>query len=251
MSKKRLMEDPGHGGRDPGAIGPNGLQEKTVNLAVAKKLSEYLSSAFEVKLTRDTDIHLGATQKADLQARTDKANSWKADAFVSIHCNSSENKAAHGCEVYTTRGNTAADALAESIIKALEAEFSAEMFFRKDYSDGDADKEAGFAVLTQTNMPAVLVELAFISNPLEEALLGKVDYQARAAKAIALGIANYFGVKLSPDDPLKEAVEYLCSLGVITSPNYWLGTARPGKQANGEYVGILLQNVVTKLKEAK
>lgn len=200
---KRIMEDPGHGGRDPGAIGPTGVQEKVITLAIARKVAEILKPVADVRLTREDDRAMGPSLNADLQARADMANSWGADCFVSIHCNSSANRSVSGCEIYTSPGQTKADALAESIIKSMEAALP-ELIFRKDLTDGDSDKEAAFAVLMRTKMPAVLIELGFISNPAEEALLENPAFQGRAARGIAEGVAKYLGVQLptpAPPDP--------------------------------------------------
>lgn len=213
---KKIMLDPGHGGRDHGAVGPTGVQEKVITLAVAKQVADILWSVAEVKLTREDDRALGVSLASDLKARSKLANTWGADCFVSTHCNSAENRAAHGCEVWTSRGQTQADVLAECIIRALEAEFP-DITFRKDYSDGDGDKESKFAVLMQTKMPAALVELAFISNPAEEAMLESHAYQDRAAQAIAEGIADYLGLQLpapAPADP--DAIRIVVAGQVIT-----------------------------------
>lgn len=192
---KKIMIDPGHGGHDPGAIGPTGVQEKFITVAVAKLMVDILKPVAEVRLTRDTDIALGSTEENDLQARVNAAHNFGADIFISIHCNSVISRAAHGCEVWTSPGQTAADAMAESIVKSLESGLT-ELSVRKDMSDGDSDKEARFAVLTRTRMPACLVELAFISNPTEEALLESGTFQKRAARAIAEGIAEYSGLQM-------------------------------------------------------
>lgn len=208
MSRKVCL-DGGHGGRDPGAIGPTGVQEKVITLAVAKLVSSVLQGAgIEVYLTRDTDKHLGDTLTKDLSARAGIANQNKVDVFVSIHCNASNNRLARGCEVYTTRGKTMADSLAELIIKSLELSLP-DLSFRKDFTDGDSDKESNFAVLSETDMPAILVELAFITNPTEEALLESVTFQKRASLAIAQGICDYLGVNIQHqvNDPNKPAIK--------------------------------------------
>lgn len=210
---KKGMIDPGHVGHDSGAVGPTGVQERDITLPVARKVADILRAGMEVRLTREDDRARGLTLNADLTDRADAANDWGADIFVSIHCNSAENRTAHGCEVWTSRGQTGADALAEAIIKALEAEFP-DMAMRKDLTDGDSDKEARFAVLTRTRMPACLVELAFISNPTEEALLESPAYQDRAARAIAEGIAEYLGLQLPPADP--DAVRIMVAGQVLT-----------------------------------
>ena len=194
----RIVGDSGHGGRDPGAIGPTGLQEKSVTLPVVKRLAEYLSTACEVKLTRVDDRHLGPTKISDLAARVKIAEDFKADFFISVHCNSSTNPEARGTEIFTTPGQGKSDPVAESIIQSWQKEFP-DMIIRKDMTDGDSDKEENFYVIKNTKMPAVLIELAFISNPVEEQLLADPVFQDRAAKAIATGIANYYGLRLTPD----------------------------------------------------
>jgi len=210
---KKGMIDPGHVGHDSGAVGSTGVQERDITLPVARKVAEILGQVMEVRLTRDDDRARGLTLNADLTDRADAANDWGADIFVSIHCNSAADRTAHGCEVWTSPGQTGADALAEAIIKVMEAEFP-DTTMRKDYTDGDSDKEAGFAVLTRTWMPAALVELAFISNPAEEAMLESPAYQERAARAIAEGIAGYLGVQLPLADP--DAVRIVVAGQVLT-----------------------------------
>lgn len=195
----KICIDPGHGGRDPGAIGPTGLREKEVTLAIAKLVEKLLQPVGAVRLTRDKDVALGPEQRSDLNERIRISNQFEADCFVSIHADSCNNPSAHGFSVYTTQGKTQADKLANCLIASLKAHLS--LTLRADMSDGDADKEAGFAVLRGTIAPACLVELAFISNPAEEALLRSLIFQMKAALAIAEGIAAFFGVQvhLQPD----------------------------------------------------
>lgn len=248
----KIVDDPGHGGHDPGSVGSTGVQEKVITLAVAKQLADILQSVAEVRLTREDDRALGETLSTDLTARANMANSWGADCFLSIHCNSAENRSAHGCEVWTSPGQTQADVLAECIIRAMGKEFP-DMTFRRDMVDGDSDKEARFAVLMRTCMPAALIELAFISNPTEEVMLESPSYQARAARAIAEGTAAYLGMQLpapAPSDPVANAVEVLQAAGIINSPDYWLEHGRPGKLADGQFVGQLLQAAAKKIRSA-
>ena len=184
------------GGFDPGAVGPGGLREKEVNLVVSLLLADILNGTeAKVALTHETDqIAWPKDQRGNLQARCDLANRWGADFFISIHCNSANNPAAVGTEAYTTPGQGNADPICEAILKALMAEFP-DRNFRTDVSDGDLDKEANFYVLKNTKMPAVLVELAFISNPTEEQMLADPDIQQRFAAAIAQGIIKALGLK--------------------------------------------------------
>lgn len=195
-----MVIDPGHGGPDSGAVGPSGLKEKDVVLPVALALAKILRSAgAEVKLTRETDDVPG-TPETDLAERVRISNDWPAAVFISIHANAFTSPQAKGMEVWTSRGQTAADPIAESIANALQAAFP-DLVFRSDLSDGDQDKEANFYVLRWTDAPAVLVELAFITNPDEEALLIRPDFQAKAARAIAEGLAATLGLTLPEPDP--------------------------------------------------
>lgn len=245
---KKIVIDPGHGGYDPGAVGPSGMQEKVVALAVAVKLADILAAAgADVKLTRDSD-NVPWDPDSDLAERVRISNEFGADAFVSVHANAATNPQAKGMEVWTTRGQTAADLIAESIANALQSAFQL-LIFRSDMSDGDQDKEANYYVLRYTDAPAVLVELAFITNPTEEDLLKTPNFQEKAARAIAEGLAGYLGIILPEvaSDRIAEAIKTLQEAGIIVSPDYWLENARPGKQVNGQYVGILLQNMAQKI----
>ena len=184
---KIVMLDPGHGGVDPGAIGPTGVREADITLAIAKRVASILSPVVDVRLTRDTDTSFSHVTSTDLSIRTRLANQAGADVFVSIHCNSATNNTAGGTETYhypgSTLGNTLAKAVHDCVMPVL------------CLADRGI-KTANFAVLRETNMPACLVELAFISNPREEELLGYAAFQELAAAAIAQGIASYLGVEL-------------------------------------------------------
>lgn len=188
----RIILDPGHGGQDSGAIGPSGLLEKDVNLAIALKVRDLLAPVAEVGMTRATDMALGTDERTDLRRRCEISNQFGAFAFVSIHCNAVDNPDVHGTETYHYPNSYAGRKLATAIHTRLVAL-------------GLADrgvKEANFMVLRGTNASAALVEVAFISNPEEEQLLASPDFQERAARAIAEGIAEFLGVQLpaSPEE---------------------------------------------------
>ena len=188
----RIMIDPGHAGRnvDPGAVNAaTGLQEADVALFVSKLVeSQLLAAGHEVKLTR-TDWEQAETD--DLSVRTSLSNDWGAELFVSIHCNSAVSPNAEGYEVWTSPGDTQGDVLATCIYKQIAAEFP-DRAGRADYSDGDPDKESRFYVLVHTDAPACLVEMAFISNDAEAALLADAEWKDRYARAIARGVTDYF-----------------------------------------------------------
>ncbi len=163
MRRALVVVDPGHGGADPGAVNGN-VEEAELNLDLALEFMLEARSSFDVILTRKVD------KEVSLAARVAIANAQEADAFLSFHCNAAENKNAHGFEVWTTPGETAADALATSIFKALGKAFPL-MYGRQDTDDGDPDKEKNFYVLRNTKAPAVLIEFGFLSNDEEAAFL--------------------------------------------------------------------------------
>ena len=188
----RVVIDPGHAGRnvDPGAVNAAmGLQEADIALMISRLVENYLLKVgYEVKLTR-TEWEQAETD--DLSYRTALANDWGADIFISLHCNSAANQSAEGYEVWTSPGNTLGDKLATRIYGQIAAEFP-DRAGRTDYSDGDPDKESRFYVLVHTDAPACLVEMAFISNDAEAALLADAAWQDRYARAIARGVTDYF-----------------------------------------------------------
>lgn len=178
---KKVYLDPGHGGTDSGAIG-NGIQEKDIVLAVAKKVEAKLKKCnLEVRMSRTTDDY------KTLEYRSTDANNWGADCFVSIHANSAD-ASAQGVETYCYKFayRPLADKVHEEIIDS------------KTYTKNRGVKEGNFHVVRETNMDACLVELAFISNT-EDANLLK-NKQDEFATAIAKGICKYLGVTYVDDN---------------------------------------------------
>lgn len=196
----RIYLDPGHGEgvtgqRDPGAIGPTGLTENEVTFDVAKRLGHLL---------REQGVEaLGATLTAtrddeNLNEAVKAANANGVDAFISLHCNSTTAPSAHGVEVWHG-GSAAAQRLAEAVLARIIAEFAGG---RGSWIHGKAlsltsrgTKPGTFAVLRNTHMPAILVEMAFISNRQEEGWLRDATVREQFAQAIADGIADVFHVK--------------------------------------------------------
>ncbi len=218
LKVRRVVIDPGHGGKDTGAIGPHGLREKDVALAIAKRLATRLRVlGFTVVLTRKDDSFI------PLDERTRIANDARADLFVSIHCNAARKRTLSGIETWTlnvasdryaarlsafenaedertvsdlrliladlaTKAN-AGDAreLAQSVQSALVRGLRSRIGKVTDHGI----KQALFYVLLGTHMPSILVETAFLSNPAEEALLRSARYQDGAAEAIARGLKEF------------------------------------------------------------
>ncbi len=186
---KIIVLDPGHGGSDPGAIGPTGLQEKQVTLPIA----EYLKSILEAKgakviLTRTTDVDVygpHASGVDELQARVNVANGNQADAFISIHINSFSNPNVGGIATYYFDGSDQSKKLAASVQEQI-AEHSG--------FNGDRGIQPGnLYVLRHSLMPSILVELGFISNPKEEGHLKEATTQKDFANELAKGLEVYFG----------------------------------------------------------
>lgn len=172
-----VMLDPGHGGSDPGAIGPTGLKEKDVTLRISNIAKDKLhKNGFQCLITRYQD------QEVSLGERAWKANGQQVDVFVSIHCNAAKKSTACGTEVYHCPRSQKGIVLATSIYKSLISQLG-----RRERGV----KGANFAVLKWTKMPACLAEVAFISNPEEEELLKDKVFLEKTADAICEGIVNY------------------------------------------------------------
>jgi N-acetylmuramoyl-L-alanine amidase len=216
--------DPGHGGEDPGAVGPSGLREKDVVLAVALQLRDRINTLPNMRamLTRDADFFV------PLQERVHKARRVQADLFVSIHADAFLTPQARGASVFAlsqggasssaarwmANRENAADMVGGINIKAKDAnvmrallDMSTTAQIRDSLKLGGevlgqigklgklhkgSVEQAGFAVLKAPDIPSILVESAFISNPEEEAKLRDPQYQAQLVQALAVGIQRYF-----------------------------------------------------------
>ena len=178
----RICLNPGHGGRDSGAIGPTGLTEKSVALSMALSLElALLEMGHEVFLTRRSDRFISLPDICQM------ANLDGAELFFSLHANAAAIAAAGGFEVWTSPGWTPADPWATVIWSSIRDSFPL-LRGRLDMSDGDPDKESKFYVLIHTAMPAVLIETAFISNEEEERKLADPGWRLRMAGAIASAV---------------------------------------------------------------
>ncbi len=217
---RKIVIDAGHGGFDPGAIGRNGLKEKDVNLDIARRLADILKcQGVDVVLVRSSDIFV------PLPKRVEIANNSGADLFLSVHSNASKSRSLSGFEVYYIASNV------NDIMRARSSARTSKLNLRNAYfasssldlktivwdmlytysraesinlsqalcqsADNNLDtriigvKSARFAVLKGTRMPAVLVEVGFVSNASEERLLKSSSYRAKIAESIAEGLARY------------------------------------------------------------
>lgn len=177
-----ILVDPGHGGRDPGAIG-NGIQEKDVVLPISLLLGQSLQSmGYTVYYSRTNDVEI------DLAPRVALAERVNADVFVSIHANSlaSRSSNVNGVETFFARGSSAGRELATLVQSQIIADTRA---------NDRGPKAAGFYVIVRTSMPAILVETGFVTNPNEAANLNNPNYQKLMAEAIAKGVDQFMRVR--------------------------------------------------------
>jgi N-acetylmuramoyl-L-alanine amidase len=225
----KIVIDPGHGGHDTGTIGPNGLEEKDLVLEVGRRLGKMLETRLgaEVVYTRKDDTFI------PLETRTAIANQQRADLFVSIHANSSHDPDARGVETYYLNFTSSPEALEvaarenavseksiyelQDLVKkiALKEKIEESREFAGDVQESlhsglaakspairdRGVKKAPFIVLIGANMPSILAEISFVSNPTDERRLGTSEYRQRIADSLYRGIAKYVdglsGVKLA------------------------------------------------------
>lgn len=180
---KKVFLDAGHGGKDPGSSG-NGLIEKHIALPVALKTGEILKRHnVDVSYSRTTDTFI------ELSNRANRANVINSDIFLSLHTNAFSDINAQGLETYSHTGSTNGKILATNIHNAIVED--------KLYTKNRGTKTANFAVLKNTKMPAVLVELGFITN-VEDATILR-NKQNELAESVARGILNHLGIKCQDD----------------------------------------------------
>jgi len=233
---KKIVIDPGHGGDDPGAIGPSGIQEKDIVLSVGKKLGDILTAKYETEVifTRDKDIFI------PLNERTEIANSKKADLFISIHANASPRRDVRGIETYFLNWTDDKEAMRvaarenkisfrkmekmhgdlqmilqdlarknkneESMKLASSIQSAMVSTMKENYSKIEdlGVKYALFYVLVGAEMPSILVEISFISNGEEEKRLSEEAYKNKIAEAIATGINSYITKSTLIVRPIKK-----------------------------------------------
>jgi N-acetylmuramoyl-L-alanine amidase len=217
----RIVVDAGHGGHDSGTLGPDGIQEKDVVLDVALRLGQLLKQRLgaDVIYTRDDDTFI------PLETRTAIANKAQADLFISVHANSSPDSSARGVETYYLNFTTSADALEvaarenavsdqsihelSDLVKkiALQDKINESREFAADVDqslyagleEGNAGlkdrgvKKAPFVVLIGANMPSILAEISFLTNPSDAHELRDAAYRERIAESLYRGVARYVG----------------------------------------------------------
>lgn len=190
LKGKIIALDAGHGGSDTGAIGPTGVTEKGVTLRVAKALQKLLQAeGATVLMTRTTDTEVSpkkanASDVEELQARCDVGNEGNADIFISMHMDSFTNSTPSGTTgYYYTKGSKASQRLAQYVSEGVVTALG---------TGNRGTKGCNFYVVKHTDMPATLVEMAFISNDKEEKLMNSEAGINRAAEGILNGLRRFF-----------------------------------------------------------
>lgn len=255
---KLIALDDGHGMETPGKRTPvvpgigREIKENEFNRAVVNFLDQELRRCgFSTLLVAPGD------NDVPLKARTDLANAKKADAYISVHYNAGGGTFATGGQGIETYIYTS--------VKDGSPTHRLGSLIHSNLVKGTPLKDRGLKrqdlhVLRETTMPAVLVECGFMDNEREAKLMIDVGYQKECAREIAQGICSFYGVTYVPEtettsppkviqkDDLKEALDILVKHGIVSSPDYWLVSARKGEEANGEYVGLLIKKMAEKLK---
>lgn len=190
LKGKIIALDAGHGGSDTGAIGPTGVTEKGVTLRVAKALQKLLQAeGATVLMTRTTDTEVSpkkanASDVEELQARCDVGNDGNADIFISMHMDSFTNSTPSGTTgYYYTKGSKVSQRLAQYVSEGVVTALG---------TGNRGTKSCNFYVVKHTDMPATLVEMAFISNDKEEKLMNSEAGINRAAEGILNGLRRFF-----------------------------------------------------------
>ncbi len=176
---RRVVIDAGHGGKDQGASRGSRLLEKDVNLSIARRVQRHLTRAgVEVVMTRSGDRALS------LEERVERADRSGAELLVSVHANAHPSRELHGVETFHARG---ASPISQRVAAAVQEALVRRLGARRPVKDLGV-KTADFFVLSRSRLPAVLVEVGFLTHPEEGAALGTSAYQEAAARAIAHGI---------------------------------------------------------------
>ncbi len=193
----KLFFDPGHGGRQPGAVG-NGIQEKDINLKIALAVGQQITKEYEAEVlySRTTDVEVALSERSRM------ANQAGADLFVSFHSNGFNDSSVHGYEDFIF---TSPMPRTVQIRDVFHSEVSAVWVKRGRRNRGK--KQANFAVLRETRMSAILVENGFVTNPQDATLLKNEDFLKELVAAHVAGIAKAMGLKKKDTAPPSSQPE--------------------------------------------
>jgi N-acetylmuramoyl-L-alanine amidase len=212
--------DPGHGGKDSGAIGLNGLREVDVILPIALRVAKILNEkGVATQLTRDSDYFVGLDQRVIMSRNAG------ASIFVSIHANSIDNRPdVNGLETYYYgKGLELADTVHRSVLERMDSNRRSQML------NDRGTRSARFLVLRKSEIPAILVEVGYLTSPDESLLLADQQYRDQMADAIAYGILRYLGKETGTSGTIKPTNSN------NTVPQRHAGSATPSKNDNSTF----------------
>ena len=186
VSDKVIVLDAGHGASDGGAIGTTGVAEKYINLKIAQKLQKLLEqTGATVIVTRADDSAIAETKRSDMRLRKNIKETSSADIFVSIHMNKFSQSKYSGAQVFYS-----SDDKSKALGEAIQA--SMRNILNPDNNRVAKSAEDSIYILKKSDVPSVIVECGFLSNPEEEELLTQADYQDKVAWSVYAGITSYF-----------------------------------------------------------
>lgn len=189
-----IIIDPGHGGYDVGAQGKRGLNEKDINLDISKRVrTKLLENGINVVMTRSRDVFVTLWERANMTRQ------YKADLFVSIHSNAARSKSINGTEIFffgTPNSKLNGSNYKKNLTKSFKFAYQVKNHLKSELKNNTRGvKNARYFVLRNAMIPAVLIEVGFISNPWEENKLIRSSYREQIAKAIAQSILDYQSVR--------------------------------------------------------
>lgn len=245
----KIYVDAGHGGTDPGAIGCGGVRESTITLAVARYLqTELKRQGISVKMSRENN----STKK--LATRCSEANNWGANIVISLHCNAYNTQTACGTETYVYKKGSNAEKIANLVQKNLVATLGI---------TNRGVKEGNLAMVRDTIAPAVLCELAFITNVNDCARVNNATAQKKCAIAICKGICSYLGItykkevtnmaktKFKDESKMSkwaiDSIAEVSNLGIINGDTN--GNYRPKDYPTREELAVVMSNLIKYLEK--
>jgi len=242
-----IIIDPGHGGPDPGAVGPAGTREAAINMMISRKLVEMIANqgyqGITAAMTHDgPGIQPGAAPNPELNARTRFIHAQKPEIVISNHCNAAASPSARGMEIFHYPDSVSGRLLAERVYPAL-------IQVCQVYGiPGRGIKTANFAMTREparAGAAGILIEYAFISNPAEEKILNDISFQDQAAAAVMRGVLAYMGVASKPTEPTawekqqQTAAEWVRGVGISDG-------SRPGDPITRGELFVILQALASR-----
>ncbi len=225
----KICIDPGHGGKEHGAIGTY-LDEKDINLTLSLLFGEALEkNGVSVIYTRKKDQYI------DLQKRCNIANKNRCDYFISFHCNNGSNTAESGSEIYCYSFGDDSEKLARHLLKVL---------ININNNSNKGVKEGNFYILKNTNMPSILMQIMFISNPLEEKKLNDEAWQRLLATELAYALLSFVGFKTTKDNCLiKDEKNKTTIMGTSLSTSQQMEDFLHSRNPNAPYLAKLYLSI--------